>query len=106
MLRWLSAAIQRPLLNMPDNCDRCGAATSLEHALDCKKGDEVRDVIGNLASAVYKEVVKEPVVQEANDAEGVPALIADLSITGEWQPQTVVLLDVRVTDTDAPSHSK
>ena len=89
-----------------------GAATSLEHALDCKKGglitqhhNEVRDVIGNLASAVCKEVV-EPVVQEANDAEGVPSLIADLSITGEWQPQTVVLFDVLVTDTDAPSHSK
>ena len=91
----------------------CGAATSLEHALDCKKGglvtqrhNEVRDVIGDLASVVFKEVVKEPVVQEANEAEGVPSLIADLSISGVWQPQTVALFDVRVTDTDAPSHSQ
>ena len=91
----------------------CGAATSLEHALDCKKGglvtqrhNEVRDVIGNLASLVYKEVVKESIVQEANDAEGVPSLIADPSIRGVWQPRTVALFDVRVTDIDAPSHSQ
>ena len=75
----------RPLLKLPANCDGCGAATSLEHALDCKKGDlvmqrhnEVIDVIGDLATLVYKEVIKEPIVQEANDA-GVPSLIADLS---------------------------
>ena len=98
---------------MPANCDGCGAATSLEHALDCKKGglvtqrhNEVRYVIGDLASVIFKEVVKEPVMQEANDAEGVPSLIADLSIRGVWQPQTVALFDVRVTDTDAPSYSE
>ena len=51
----------------------------------------------DLASLVYKEVVKEPIVQEANEAEGVPSLIADLSIRGVWQPQTVVLFDVRAT---------
>ena len=63
----------------------------MEHALDCKKGglvtqrhNEVRDVIGDLASVVFKEVVKEPVVQEANEAEGVPSLIADLSIRRAW----------------------
>ena len=28
----------RPILKMPANCDGCGAASSLEHALDCKKG--------------------------------------------------------------------
>ena len=65
----LALRYNRPLLNMPANCDGCGAATSLEHALDCKKGglvtqchNEVQDVIGDLASV---EVVKEPVVQEA-----------------------------------------
>ena len=35
-----------------------------------------------------------------------PSLIADLSIRGVWQPQTVALFDVRVTDTDATSHSQ
>ena len=45
-------------------------------------------------------------MQEANDTEGVPSLIADLSIRGVWQPQTVALFDVRATDTDAPSYSQ
>ena len=59
----LALRYNQPLLNMPANCDGCGAATSLEHALDCKKGglvtqrhNEVRDVIGDLASVVFKEV--------------------------------------------------
>ena len=60
----------------------------------------------DLASLVYKEVVKEPIVQEANDAEGVPSLIADLSIRGVWQPKTLALFDVRVTDTDGLWHSQ
>ena len=104
----LALRYNRPLLKLPANCDGCGAATNLEHALDCKKGglvtqhhNEVRDVI-DLSSLVYKEVIKEPIVQEAD----VTSLIADLSIRGVWQPQTVGLFDVRVTDSDAPSHSQ
>ena len=61
----------------------------MKHELDCRKGgleiqrhNEIRDAIGDLASIVYKEVIREPVVQEANDACGVPSLIADLSIRG------------------------
>ena len=68
--------------------------------------NEDRDVISGLASIVYKEVLKEPVVQEANSAEGVASLIADLSIRGVWQPQTLALFDVSVTDNDGPSHSQ
>ena len=34
-----------------------------------------------------------------------PALIADLSVRGVWQPQVEVLLDIRVIDTDAQSYS-
>ena len=47
-------------------------------------------------------MVKEPVVQEANDAEGVPSLMA----RGVWQPQTMALFDVCVTDTNTPSYSQ
>ena len=43
-------------------------------------------------------------MKEANIRDGTPALIADISIRGLWQPQAVALLDVRVVDTDAPSH--
>ena len=40
-----------------------------------------------------------------HDANGRPTLIADLSIRGVWQPQTVALLDVRVIDTNAQSYA-
>ena len=40
-----------------------------------------------------------PIVQEANDACGIPSLVADLCIRGIWQPQTVALFDIRVIDT-------
>ena len=43
-------------------------------------------------------------MKEANIRDGTPALIADISIRGLWEPQAVALLDVRVVDTDAPSH--
>ena len=99
---------------MPANCDGCGAATSLEHALDCKKGglvtqrhNEVRNVIGDLASVVFKEVVKEPVVQEANDAEGVPSLMArgvseEYGSPRPWR----CLMYVSQTLTPCPTHSE
>ena len=48
---------------------------------------------------MYKEVIREPAVQEASNARGVPSLIADLRY------QTVALFDIRVVDTDAPSYS-
>ena len=86
-----------------------GNEFSFQHALDCKKGglvtqhhNEVRDAPGDLAAIVYKDVVRESIVQEA---DGRPALIADLSIQGVWQPQTVALLDVHVIDTDAQSYA-
>ena len=95
----LSLRYHRPLLKTPVHCDGCGEQFSFQHALDCKKGglvtqrhNEVRDALGDLAAIVYKDVVREPIVQEADDASGRPALIADLSIRGVWQPQTAALL--------------
>ena len=34
----------------------------------------------------------------------IPSLVADLSIRGVWQSQTVALSDIRVIDSDAPSY--
>ena len=83
----LSLRYHRPLLKTPGHCDGCGEEFSFQHALDCKKGglvtqrhNEVRDALGDLAAIVYKDVVREPIVQEAVDSSGRPALIADLSI--------------------------
>ena len=108
----LSLRYHRPLLKTLAHCDGCGEEFSFQHALDCKKSglvtqrhNEVRDALGDLAAIVYKDVVREPIVSEADDANGRPALIADLSVRGVWQPQTAALLDVRVIDTDAQSYA-
>ncbi|KAL5467139.1 hypothetical protein EMCRGX_G031326 [Ephydatia muelleri] len=66
-----------------------------------QRHNEIRNALGDLASIAFRNVIKEPIVKEANIRDGTPALIADISIRG---PQAVALLDVRVVDTDAPSH--
>eukprot|EP00731_Ephydatia_muelleri_P003101 Em0001g3101a len=79
---------------------------------DCKKGglvilrhNEIRDCIGDLASQVWPQVIKEPIVNEATATSSDPGLRLDLGIRGVWQPQVEALFDVRVIDTDAaPSH--
>ena len=45
-------------------------------------------------------------MQEADNARGIPALIADLGIWEIWQPQTEALFDIRVVDTDALPYVK
>ena len=81
------------------------------HALDCKKGElvilchnEIHDCIGDLASPVWTQVIKEPIVNEATVTSGDPGLGLDMGIRGAWQPQVEALFDVCVIDTDAPSH--
>eukprot|EP00731_Ephydatia_muelleri_P009434 Em0005g20a len=97
--------------NLPAKCDGCGADFTLQHALDCKKGglvilrhNEIRDCIGDLASQVWPQVIKECIVNEATATSSDPGLRLDLGIRGVWQPQVEALFDVRVIDTDAPSH--
>ena len=94
---------------MPTSCDGCGAAFTLSHALDCRRGglvirrhSEIRNALGDLACLAYKDVVREPVVCDS-DADG-PGLIADLSVRGVWQRQGEALFDVHVVDTDAQSY--
>ena len=63
------------------------------------------DAIGDLASLVWSQVRCEPVMRQADTKNGTPALIADLAICGRWLPQTEVLFDIRVIDTDTQSYS-
>ena len=77
--------------------------------MDCKKGglvtlkhNEIRDVLYDVSSLAWSQVIKEPLVREAQD--GSDALIGDISIRGVWQPQSTTILDVRVVDSDAPSY--
>ena len=101
-----------PLLNIPEYCDGCGLPFNLPHALSCRKGglvirrhNEIRDAFGDLASLVWNQVRREPVVKESDIENETPALIADLAIRGVWLPQAEALFDVRVIDTDAQSYS-
>ena len=114
----LAMRYSRPLLRMPancdgsgGNCDGCGGLFNLTHTLDCKKGglvtqrhNEVRDALGDIAALAYKEVVREPVMREADEAWRISALVVDLGVRGVWQPQTEALFDVRVVDTDTQSY--
>ena len=52
----------------------------------------------------WNQVVREPVVREANNASHSPALVADLSVRGVWTPQSDALFDVRIVDTDAQTY--
>ena len=67
-----------------------------------QRHNEVRNDIGDLAALVCGQVVSEPVVRDAS--ENGEALIADLGMRRVWQPHTMTLFDIRVTDTDAKSY--
>ena len=48
--------------------------------------------------------MREPVVREPNVREKIPALVADPSVRGVWQPQATTFFDVRAVDSDANSY--
>ena len=56
----------------------------------------MRDVLEDVAALIYKDVVREPVVREANEADNCTSAPGVRSV---WQPQAEVLFDVRVEDT-------
>ena len=89
----LAICYLRGPLCLPPRCNGCGATMSLQHALDCKKGgliiqrhNEIRDCIGDMAAQVWSQVIKEPVVREADVSTGDDGLRLDLGIRGAWQP--------------------
>ena len=84
------------LSNMPLTV-RKGGLVILRH-------NGIRDCIGDLASQVWPQVIKEPIVNEATVASCDPGLRLDLGTRGVWQPQVEALFDVCVVDIDAPSH--
>uniref|UniRef100_A0A1X7U883 Uncharacterized protein n=1 Tax=Amphimedon queenslandica TaxID=400682 RepID=A0A1X7U883_AMPQE len=100
----------KPLLQLPLVCDGSGSEFSVTHALDCRKGglvtqrhNEVRDTICSLASIVWGQVTREPIVNDSLDS-GDSSLIADVAICRVWQRQAMLFFDVRVLDTDAKSY--
>ena len=76
----------------------------------CKKGglltlrhNEIRDAVGDLASLVWKDVQREPVIREYNPQDDTAALIADLVCRGVYVRLGGASFDIRVSDTDAIS---
>ena len=99
----------KPLLNVPPNCDGCGDPFTTSHALDCRRGglvvqchNEIHDLVSDLTSLVWSQVVKEPLTEDDPLHHG--GLRADVGIRGAWQPQAMSLFDIRVLDSDAPSY--
>ena len=72
-------------MNLPPCCDRCGAPSSLDHALCCRKGgliiqrhNEICGSIDDLAALVSGWVLSEPVVKDASEDSDAP--IGDLGV--------------------------
>ena len=65
----------------------------------------MREALGDLASIAFRDVIKEPIVRDADPVRGLPALVADLGVRGLWAAQTEVLFDIRVMDTDTQSYT-
>ena len=102
---------QLPLQHLHDRCDGCGAHFSLDHGLNCPKGgnvieqhNEIRDMVGQLASMAYVHVTREPVVRESREHGDGRGLVCDLAVRGVWQPQTEALFDFRVCNADTQSY--
>ena len=57
-----------------------------------------------MAAQVWSQVVREPIVKKADSKADGPGLWAHLGIRGAWTPQVEALFDIKVIDTDAPSH--
>ena len=67
-----------------------------------RRHSEVRGAYGDLASLAWTPVVKEPFV--CNGSTGADILITDLCVRGIREPQTKLLYDIRIVDTDARSY--
>ena len=64
-----------------------------------RRHNEVRDAFGDLASLVWSQVCREPIVRESHSADDGGVLVADLCVRGVWQPQCDVLFDIWVVAT-------
>ena len=111
-------------LNLPDKCDGCGAKHSLDHALTCKVGgliiqrhDEINKELAHLASLALKQsaIRAEPLINPGSSRTPSNANPSDpqapdtrergdLLIRNLWENGTDCIIDVRVTDLDAPSY--
>ena len=95
---------------LPGKCDGCGENFNLEHALNCKKGgnvkhghDQMRDECALLTEMAYGKVTIEPFLKDSSGRPVEKDLRADFMANGVWERQRVAFFDNRIIDADAPS---
>ena len=101
---------------MPAICV-CGKQFSVDHAMSCQKGgyihhrhNELRDLLGKLATEISNDVSIEPALQPLS-GEQLPRnsntseeARLDISVRGFWQREQSAFFDVRVFNPFAPSY--
>ena len=114
-------------LGLCNHCDGCGAPFTVAHALSCKKGglvsnrhNDARDEAGALAnhSLQASKITYEPMINNGrglNDAmqrhatqgsgnQAGKEARGDVLVRGLWETGSSCVLDICITDTDAPSY--
>jgi hypothetical protein len=114
-------------LDLPSHCDGCGQRFSVNHALQCKKGDLVHlrhdDVASEWAGLCQQAltpaaVSSEPFIyvgrasntgtEATLDSDGFPVDRpddrGDVGVQGFWRRGHTAIFDIRITDTDATSY--
>ena len=113
-------------MNLPNHCDGCGSKFSLEHAQSCKVGglihgqhDDIKHELMNLAAMAIRDsaVRAEPLINPGSlaslrtNSDSNNDIVSsedrgDILVRNFWDKQHDLIVDVRVTDTDAPSYRK
>jgi hypothetical protein len=106
---------------LPPHCDGCGERFTTAHAMSCHRGGLIthrhNDLVttwGQLCGQALtpSTVTDEPLIQPRRDLplDGTPCLAppadlrGDLAVHGFWTRGQTAIFDVRITDTDQPSH--
>jgi hypothetical protein len=108
--------------HLPDKCDGCGSAFTVEHGLSCRQGglillrhdDVAREWHHLCAQATQPSAVSdEPLIhtgRAAHDGEGAlgtqanPDSRGDVAVHGFWKRGQTCVFDIRITDTEAKSY--
>ena len=66
--------------------------------------NEVRDAFEDLSALKWNQVRRDLVINEVDLEKDIPTLRGDLANRGVWFPQSEVLFDIWIFDTDAQSY--
>jgi hypothetical protein len=102
--------------NLPKNCDGCNAPFTIDHALTCNKGglviirhNKLRDELASIAAAAFtpSQVTTEPLIYPAQTPQDTrhSQERGDILIRGFFDRARDCVIDVTISDLDAPSYS-